>query len=97
MVRRVWRGGQGSVYIANLSCGGIVAVKKLRHLWDGEKNLEKRFLNEIRALTKIRHRNIVKLYGFCLRHRHSFLVYEFLERGSLTKILSKDEEAEEVK
>ena len=89
-------GGQGSVYKANLSCGNIVAVKKLHHLWDHEKNLENGFLNEMRALTKIRHRNIVKLYGFCLHHRHSFLVYEFFERGSLAKILSKDEEAIEV-
>ncbi|KAB2617158.1 LRR receptor-like serine/threonine-protein kinase [Pyrus ussuriensis x Pyrus communis] len=87
-------GGQGSVYKANLSCGNIVAVKKLHHLWDHEKNLENGFLNEMRALTEIRHRNIVKLYGFYLHHRHSFLVYEFFERGSLAKILSKDEATE---
>ncbi|KAB2617106.1 LRR receptor-like serine/threonine-protein kinase [Pyrus ussuriensis x Pyrus communis] len=86
--------GQGSVYKANLSCGNIVAVKKLHHLWDHEKNLENGFLNEMRALTEIRHRNIVKLYGFYLHHRHSFLVYEFFERGSLAKILSKDEATE---
>ncbi|KAB2617120.1 LRR receptor-like serine/threonine-protein kinase [Pyrus ussuriensis x Pyrus communis] len=89
-------GGQGSVYRANLSCVNAVAVKKLHHLWDDSNNLEKGFLNEIRALTEIRHRNIVKLYGFCLHHEHSFLVYEFLERGSLAAILSKDEEAKEV-
>ncbi|KAM1225156.1 hypothetical protein ACFX2G_044908 [Malus domestica] len=89
-------GGQGSVYIANLSSNNIVAVKKLHQLWDGEKNFEKTFLNEIRALTEIRHRNIVKLYGFCSHHQHSFLVYEFVERGSLIAILSKDEEAKEM-
>ncbi|KAM2027268.1 hypothetical protein ACFX1T_019590 [Malus domestica] len=88
-------GGQGSIYRANLSCGNIFAMKKLHHLWDGKKNLEKGFLNEIRALIEIRHRNIVKLYGFCLHHRYSFLVYEFLERG-LATISSKDEEAKEV-
>ncbi|KAM1742364.1 hypothetical protein ACFX12_012374 [Malus domestica] len=89
-------GGQGSVYKAKLSSTITVAMKKLHHLWDGEKNLEEGFLNEIRALTEIRHRNIVKLYGFCLHHQHSFLVCEFLERGSLAKILSKAEEAKEV-
>ncbi|KAM1428226.1 hypothetical protein ACFXTO_020684 [Malus domestica] len=92
----IGRGGHGSVYKANLSSTIIVAVKKLHHLWDGKKNLEEGFLNEIRALTEVRHRNIVKLYGFCLHHRHSFLVCEFLERGSLAKILSEDEEAKEV-
>ncbi|KAM2237012.1 hypothetical protein FF1_012368 [Malus domestica] len=89
-------GGQGSVYKAKLSSTITVAMKKLHHLWDGEKNLEEGFLNEIRELIEIRHRNIVKLYGFCLHHQHSFLVCEFLERGSLAKILSKAEEATEV-
>ncbi|KAM1023098.1 hypothetical protein ACFXTH_043949 [Malus domestica] len=89
-------GGQGSVYRANLSSDNIVAVKKLHQLWDGEKNLEMAFLNEIRALSEIRHRNIVKLYGFCSHHQHSFLVYKFVERGSLAANLSKDEEAKEI-
>lgn len=35
----------------------------------------------------------MKLYGFCSHPRHSFLVYEYLERGSLKKILSNEEEA----
>ncbi|BBN68656.1 Leucine-rich repeat receptor-like protein kinase family protein, partial [Prunus dulcis] len=56
----------------------------------------KEFLNEVRALSEIRHRNIVKLYGFCAHKQHSFLVYEYLERGSLAAILSKDEEAKEL-
>ncbi|XP_048446042.1 probable leucine-rich repeat receptor-like protein kinase At1g35710 isoform X1 [Pyrus x bretschneideri] len=93
---RIASGAQGSVYKANLSSDNVVAVKKIHQLWDGEKNLETAFLNEIRALTEIRHRNIVKLYGFCSHHRHSLLVYEFVERGSLATILSKDEEAKEV-
>ncbi|XP_048444197.1 MDIS1-interacting receptor like kinase 2-like [Pyrus x bretschneideri] len=93
---RIASGAQGSVYKANLPSDNIVAVKKIHQFWDGEKNLETAFLNEIRTLTEIRHRNIVKLYGFCSHHQHSFLVYEFVERGSLATILSKDEEAKEV-
>ena len=54
------------------------------------------FLNEIRTLTTIRHRNIVKLYGFCCSSQHSFLVYEYLNRGSLARNLSADEEAREL-
>ncbi|KAL7208661.1 hypothetical protein ACSBR1_030407 [Camellia fascicularis] len=50
------------------------------------------FTSEIRALTEIRHHNIVKLYGYCSHPRHSFLVYEFLEGGSLGKVLSKDDD-----
>ena len=48
------------------------------------------------ALIEIRHRNIVKLYGFCSRTQHSLLMYEYLGKGSLAAILSKEEEAKEL-
>ncbi|KAF2291547.1 hypothetical protein GH714_025451 [Hevea brasiliensis] len=52
-------GGCGNVYKANLlSLGIIVAVKKLNSLGDVKRPYQKEFLNEIRALTQIRHRNI---------------------------------------
>ncbi|XP_031503868.1 probable leucine-rich repeat receptor-like protein kinase At1g35710 [Nymphaea colorata] len=51
------------------------------------------FRNEIKALTEVRHRNIVKLYGFCKHPQCSFLVYEYIERGSLASILSSNEAA----
>ncbi|XP_057987276.1 MDIS1-interacting receptor like kinase 2-like isoform X2 [Hevea brasiliensis] len=90
------KGGCGSVYKANLPSGSIVAVKKLHSFHDGERTYEKEFLNEIRALTQIRHRNIVKLYGFCSYARHSFLVYEYLEGGNLATILGNDKKAEDL-
>ncbi|CAL8173350.1 unnamed protein product [Prunus armeniaca] len=92
----IGKGGHGSVYRVNLSSGDVVAVKKLHLLWDGETEFEKEFMNEVRALSEIRHRNIMKLYGFCAHKQHSFLVYEYLERGSLAAMLSKDEEAKEL-
>ncbi|KAL3513914.1 hypothetical protein ACH5RR_026631 [Cinchona calisaya] len=91
-------GGNGSVFKAKMPNGQLVAVKKL-HTPEtiGLSNLIEGFRNEIRALTEIRHRNIVKLYGFCSHALHSFLVYEFLEGGSLLDMLSKDEKAMEFK
>ncbi|XP_062013921.1 MDIS1-interacting receptor like kinase 2-like [Rosa rugosa] len=68
------KGGSRSVYKAELLSGSIFAVKKLRPILDGEESSGKEFLDEIRALTKIRHRNIVKLRGFCSHAHHSFLV-----------------------
>ncbi|KAF7844807.1 MDIS1-interacting receptor like kinase 2-like [Senna tora] len=47
-------------------------------------------------LTEIRHRNIVKLHGFCLHNRCMFLIYEYMERGSLFYVLRNDAEAEEL-
>ncbi|XP_027166043.1 MDIS1-interacting receptor like kinase 2-like [Coffea eugenioides] len=90
----IGEGGYGSVYKAMLPPGNLVAVKRLHLL--PEKVYFNSFLNEIRALTNIKHRNIVKLYGFCSNSTNSFLVYEYLERGSLAKIFSMEEEAKEL-
>nr|XP_027116890.1 MDIS1-interacting receptor like kinase 2-like isoform X1 [Coffea arabica]XP_027116891.1 MDIS1-interacting receptor like kinase 2-like isoform X1 [Coffea arabica] len=90
----IGKGGYGSVYRAQLPSGDVVAVKKLHNM--PEMASRRSFLNEIRALIEIKHRNIVKLFGFCSNSQHSFLVYEYLERGSLAKILSIEEEAMEL-
>ncbi|KAJ8433933.1 hypothetical protein Cgig2_001862 [Carnegiea gigantea] len=89
-------GGHGSVYKAVLSTGQIVAVKKLKSIQYAGFENQKNFEAEIEALTKIRHRNIVKLHGFCSHAQHSLLVYEYLERGSLGKLLGKEKEAREL-
>ncbi|KAI6689326.1 hypothetical protein NL676_026154 [Syzygium grande] len=87
----VGMGGHGSVYKAQLQTGETVAVKKLKEAVDVEMASRKAFEREIHALTRTRHRNIVKLYGFCSSSRHSFLVYEFLECGSLKDLLNNEE------
>ncbi|CAH1413894.1 unnamed protein product [Lactuca virosa] len=87
-------GGYGTVYKAELQPNNVVAVKKLH---SGSENVDHNgFLNEVRALTNIRHRNIVKLYGYCSHVRHSFLIYEYLENGSLGSILRSDVLAKEL-
>ncbi|XP_059650341.1 MDIS1-interacting receptor like kinase 2-like, partial [Cornus florida] len=88
----IGKGGYGTVYKTKLASDNIVAVKKLHPL--SETADCQGFLNEVRALTELRHRNIVKLYGFCSHAQHSFLICEYFERGSLSTILSRDEEAE---
>ncbi|XP_027165728.1 MDIS1-interacting receptor like kinase 2-like isoform X1 [Coffea eugenioides] len=90
----IGEGGYGRVYRAELESKKIVAVKRLHHL--SETADRKAFLNEVNALTEIKHRNIVKLYGFCSTAQHSILVYEYLERGSLAKIFHIDEEAKKL-
>ncbi|KAJ9537683.1 hypothetical protein OSB04_030416 [Centaurea solstitialis] len=45
--------------------------------------LDKSFRNEVQVLTNLRHKNIVKLYGFCFHTNYNFLVYEYMENGSL--------------
>ncbi|KAE9596246.1 hypothetical protein Lal_00048720 [Lupinus albus] len=89
----IGEGGSGAVYKATLHTGQVVAVKKLHATLNGEMHNLKAFKSEVEALTKIIHRNIVKLYGFCSHPRISFLVYEFLEGGSLDKVLNNDTQA----
>ncbi|KAL7610575.1 hypothetical protein Lser_V15G12045 [Lactuca serriola] len=91
---RIGTGGYGTVYKAELQPNNVVAVKKLH---PSSENVDHNgFLNEVRALTNIRHRNIVKLYGYCSHVRHSFLIYEYLENGSLESILRSDVLAKEL-
>ncbi|KAG8482668.1 hypothetical protein CXB51_024010 [Gossypium anomalum] len=89
-------GGYGSVYRAKLPCGKVVALKKLHHLEAENPTFDKSFRNEIKFLTEIRHRNIVKLHGFCLHRRSMFLIYEYMEKGSLFCNLRDEVEAVEM-
>ncbi|GAY51267.1 hypothetical protein CUMW_132890 [Citrus unshiu] len=93
----IGKGGHGSVYRAKVPSGEIFAVKKFHSPLPGEMSFQQEeFLNEIQALTEIRHRNIVKFYGFCSHPKHSFIIYEYLESGSLDKILCNDASAKEL-
>ncbi|GKV48460.1 hypothetical protein SLEP1_g55273 [Rubroshorea leprosula] len=89
-------GGYGSVYRALLPNGKVVALKKLHRREAEEPAFDKSFKNEVKMLTEIRHRNIVKLHGFCLHRRCMFLIYEYMEKGSLFCVLRSDEEAVEL-
>ncbi|KAK2658124.1 hypothetical protein Ddye_011176 [Dipteronia dyeriana] len=93
----IGRGGYGNVYKAQLPSGKIIALKKFHHSEIFEEPLFlKSFENEAHVLSEIRHRNIVKLYGFCIHKKCMFLVYEYMEKGSLSRILRNDVEAVEL-
>ena len=89
-------GGYGSVYRAELPTGNVVAVKKLHGSEIEEPAYLTSFENEVQMLEGIRHRNIVKLHGYCLHNRCMFLIYTYMERGSLFCMLSNEDEAVEL-
>ncbi|XVF58235.1 hypothetical protein PTKIN_Ptkin07bG0048300 [Pterospermum kingtungense] len=88
--------GYGSVYRALLPNGKVVAVKKLHRFEAEQPTFDTSFRNEIKFLTEIVHKNIVKLHGFCLHKRCMFLIYKYLENGSLFFALRLDAEAAEL-
>ncbi|XP_039165529.1 MDIS1-interacting receptor like kinase 2 [Eucalyptus grandis] len=90
----VGEGSYGIVYKAEISKGQTVAIKQTSSSQeDGEIVDLISFEREIQALTNIRHRNIVKFYGFSSHAQRCFLVYEYMERGSLRTTLNDDEKA----
>ncbi|KAJ6858791.1 hypothetical protein NC652_041168 [Populus alba x Populus x berolinensis] len=89
----IGEGGYGTVYKAVMPTEQVVAVKKLHRSQTEKLSDFKAFEREVCVLANIRHRNIVKMYGFCSHAKHSFLIYELIERGSLRKIISSEEQA----
>ncbi|MBA0614588.1 hypothetical protein Godav_014865, partial [Gossypium davidsonii] len=89
-------GGYGSVYRAQLPSGKIIALKKLHRREAEVLAFDNSFKNEAKILSEIRHKNIVKLHGFCLHNRCMFLIYEYMARGSLFCVLAYDNEAMEL-
>ncbi|CAN4126132.1 unnamed protein product [Withania somnifera] len=87
----IGQGGHGTVYKVNLPSLGNVAVKRLHSSF--ENTYPQSFINEVKTLAGIKHRNIVNLYGYCSNAKHSFLVYEYAEKGSLSRILSNEVES----
>ncbi|KAJ0601746.1 putative protein kinase RLK-Pelle-LRR-XI-1 family [Helianthus annuus] len=89
-------GGYGSVYEAKLPSGQTFALKNLHGFEAKQPAFDQSFKNEVQVLTNLRHKNIVKLYGFCLHNKCNFLVYEYMEKGSLFCALSDTELAVQV-
>ncbi|ESQ40011.1 hypothetical protein EUTSA_v10012735mg [Eutrema salsugineum] len=81
----VGRGGYGKVYRGALSDKTVVAIKRAD---EGSLQGEKEFLNEIELLSRLHHRNLVSLIGYCDEEGEQMLVYEFMPNGTLHDWLS---------
>ncbi|KAG5226692.1 kinase family protein [Salix suchowensis] len=78
-------GGFGKVYRAVLpSDGTVVAVKCLAER--GEQ-FEKTFEAELVAVAQLRHRNLVRLRGWCAHEDQLFLVYDYMPNRSLDRVI----------
>ncbi|KAK4842380.1 hypothetical protein QYF36_020588 [Acer negundo] len=80
------RGGFGTVYKGELHDGTKIAVKRMESGVVSEKGLAE-FKSEIAVLTKVRHRHLVTLIGYCLEGNERLLVYEYMPQGTLSRHL----------
>ncbi|XP_058004051.1 proline-rich receptor-like protein kinase PERK15 [Hevea brasiliensis] len=82
---RLGAGGYGQVYKGKLPNGKVVAIKRLIHHSDSEmeENAQLQFEEEVKTISRIRHRHIVEVVGYCSNKADRLLVYEFVSNNSL--------------
>lgn len=80
------QGGFGTVYKGELHDGTKIAVKRMEAGIIAGKGLAE-FKSEIAVLTKVRHRHLVALLGYCLDGNERLLVYEYMPQGTLSRHL----------
>ncbi|KAB8110190.1 hypothetical protein EE612_047203 [Oryza sativa] len=78
--RLIGHGGFGQVYYGCLEENIEVAVKMRSE--SSQHGLDE-FLAEVQSLTKVHHRNLVSLVGYCWENDHLALVYEYMSGGNL--------------
>ncbi|XP_047179514.1 G-type lectin S-receptor-like serine/threonine-protein kinase At4g27290 [Vigna umbellata] len=81
---KIGQGGFGPVYKGVLLDMQEIAVKTLsRSSWQGATE----FINEVKLIAKLQHRNLVKLLGCCIQGQEKMLVYEYMANGSLDSFI----------
>lgn len=78
-------GGYGKVYRGMLSGGQVVAIKRAQQ---GSTQGGLEFKTEIELLSRVHHKNLVGLVGFCFEQGEQMLIYEFMPNGTLRQSLS---------
>ncbi|KAG8642630.1 probable serine/threonine-protein kinase At1g01540 isoform X1 [Manihot esculenta] len=83
----IGEGGYGIVYHGVLEDNAQVAIK---NLLNNRGQAEKEFKVEVEAIGRVRHKNLVRLLGFCVEGSHRMLVYEYVNNGNLEQWLHGD-------
>ncbi|XAR61907.1 Non-specific serine/threonine protein kinase [Bertholletia excelsa] len=83
----IGEGGYGIVYRGVLEDNTRVAVK---NLLNNRGQAEKEFKVEVEAIGRVRHKNLVRLLGYCAEGAQRMLVYEYVDNGNLEQWLHGD-------
>ncbi|KAF3959685.1 hypothetical protein CMV_015518 [Castanea mollissima] len=85
VANEIGSGGYGKVYQGSLPTGQLIAIKRAKKE-SMQGGLE--FKTEIELLSRVHHKNLVSLMGFCFEKGEQILVYEYVSNGSLKDSLS---------
>ncbi|XAR56214.1 Non-specific serine/threonine protein kinase [Bertholletia excelsa] len=78
-------GGYGKVYKGTLPTGKLVAIKRAKTM---SIQGDHEFKTEIEVLSRLHHKNIVSLLGFCCEQGEQMLVYDYIPNGALYQSLA---------
>ncbi|CAM8940442.1 unnamed protein product [Rhodiola kirilowii] len=78
--KKIGKGSFGLVYYGKMKDGKEVAVKVMS---ESSSHNTKQFMNEVALLSRIHHRNLVPLIGYCQEVYQCILVYEYMHNGTL--------------
>ncbi|KAK4413331.1 Serine/threonine-protein kinase-like protein CCR4 [Sesamum alatum] len=96
--QKIGTGSFGSVYHAILDDGRNVAIKRAEASASssyagatkrGQEDQDSAFLNELEFLSRVNHKNLVRLLGYCEDCNERVLVYEYMDNGTLFDHLHK--------
>ncbi|KAF8090687.1 hypothetical protein N665_0469s0022 [Sinapis alba] len=90
---KLGEGGFGPVYKGVLQNGMEVAVKRLSK--NSGQGMEE-FKNEVKLISKLQHRNLVRMLGCCVEQEEKMLVYEYLPNKSLDYFIFDEEQRAEL-
>ncbi|XP_010242051.1 PREDICTED: serine/threonine-protein kinase-like protein CCR4 [Nelumbo nucifera] len=99
---KIGSGSFGAVYRATLEDGREVAIKRAElsasssyaGLTKRHEDKENAFLSELALLSRLNHKNLVRLLGYCEEANERVLVYEFMDNGTLHDHLHKLESSD---
>ncbi|CAA0842562.1 Probable serine/threonine-protein kinase [Striga hermonthica] len=83
----IGEGGYGIVYYGVLADNTRIAIK---NLLNNRGQAEKEFRVEVEAIGRVRHKNLVRLLGYCVEGAYRMLVYEYVDNGNLDQWLHGD-------
>nr|GEY62279.1 receptor-like protein kinase FERONIA [Tanacetum cinerariifolium] len=85
----IGHGGFGKVYKCNINNGSSVVAAAIKRLDSISNQGAAEFWTEVEMLSKLRHCNLVSLFGYCNDEKEMLLIYEYMPNGTLEDHLHK--------